>query len=261
VLPLQARNVALSLDDPLPPVISLRWSTACVRKRNQPLERAVFGRSRDLGTRLFRALANFHVTPLIRGYAARQANLQIVSGQRLGPVFSCAIKRQRLHSTACLRSSKSRRFSLRDCSQGAGTLSNRRRCHPRAKTRSSRPGPLRKRKNVQVCERKIFDQFHGCSEILIRLAGESYNNIRTDARMRQLLANQSNPLCVVLGAVPAIHRLQDLVRTGLQRQVKVGRNAVRRSDQVNEILGDVLRLNRAQAQPLETCLTKDSFYQ
>ena len=58
-------------------------------------------------------------------------------------------------------------------------------------------------------------------------------------------------LGVMLGAIPAMHGAQDAVGTRLQRDVKMARDALRRSDERDEIFGDVLRLDRAEAELFE----------
>ena len=74
-------------------------------------------------------------------------------------------------------------------------------------------------------------------------------------------ANQLNAFGVMRRAIPAMHGAENAVRPGLQRHVKMRRDARRCSDERDEILGDVLRLDGAEAQLLELGLVQNATHQ
>jgi len=55
----------------------------------------------------------------------------------------------------------------------------------------------------------------------------------------------------MLGAVPAMHRCENSIRGRLQRNVEMTGDAVRRSNESNEVFGDVHGLDRAEADALK----------
>ena len=81
------------------------------------------------------------------------------------------------------------------------------------------------------------------------------------AASRQRSANQLNAFGVVLCAIPAVHRAENTVRSGLQRHMKMRSDARRSSDERDEIFGDVLRLDGAEAQLLELGLVQNATHQ
>src|SRR5260370_24304066 len=66
-----------------------------------------------------------------------------------------------------------------------------------------------------------------------------------------MLADELDAARIVLGAVPAVHGGKNAVGPGLQRHVKMLRNAVCGSEQGDEIPRHIERLDRTDAQALD----------
>src|SRR6202050_5630661 len=101
---------------------------------------------------------------------------------------------------------------------------------------------------MQVGEGQSLDEFDGGSKIGVSLARKPHDHVRPDGRVGQKAADQIDPIGVKLGAIPAMHCAQDAVATGLQRDMKMARQAIRATDQRYEVFGNVLRFNRAEAE-------------
>src|ERR1700683_5499130 len=97
---------------------------------------------------------------------------------------------------------------------------------------------------MKVSERQALDQFDGVLKIFLRLSGKADNHVRADRSSRDNLANALHTLGVMIRAIPAVHGAEDAVGTGLQRHVKMGRQASRRSHKRYEFFGEVLWLDR-----------------
>lgn len=69
----------------------------------------------------------------------------------------------------------------------------------------------RKRKNVEIGERKSRDETHGGGVILVGFAGESDNDVGADGGVRKRFANKRNTLRVMRGAIPAMHGAKNAV--------------------------------------------------
>ena len=102
---------------------------------------------------------------------------------------------------------------------------------------------LRKRERVQVREGQCSDEFESAAMVVLRLAGESRNYVGADGGIRQALGDQFDAPAVMVRAIPAMHRAQNAIGGGLQRHVEVWRDAAGRSDKLDQILGDVHRLD------------------
>src|ERR1700722_8004236 len=100
---------------------------------------------------------------------------------------------------------------------------------------------------MQVCEWQLLDEFHGRPKVLGRLTRKADNHISADGSIGKRAANKIYPFSIKLRAIPPVHRPQDTVRPGLQRNVKITRDTAGLGDERHEIRGNVLRLNRAKA--------------
>src|SRR5258708_14522915 len=67
----------------------------------------------------------------------------------------------------------------------------------------------------------------------------------------QEITDEFDAAGVMLGAIPAMHGGEHAVRSGLQRHMEMWGDPMVRSEEVDEILGDIERLNRADAQALD----------
>src|SRR5437899_2349371 len=79
---------------------------------------------------------------------------------------------------------------------------------------------LGKRKDVKVGERRLFDERKRGAVVGFGFAREAGDDIGANGGVGEALANQFNARGVVSGAVPTVHRRQDAVRTGLERNVE-----------------------------------------
>src|SRR6266404_2596296 len=106
---------------------------------------------------------------------------------------------------------------------------------------------MRVGKNVEVGERAGRDEVQSCGVIGIGFAGETCNDVGSDGGIGQAITDEFDAAGVVLGAIPAMHGGEDAVGSGLQRQMEIRVDAMVRSEEVSDLLGDVERLNRADA--------------
>ena len=91
-----------------------------------------------------------------------------------------------------------------------------------------------------------------------RFAGEAGDDVGADGGVREVFADELDAAGVVLGAIPAMHGGEDAVGAGLQRHVEVLGDALRGSKQRDQILRDVERLDRADAQALDGRFGEDA---
>ena len=76
--------------------------------------------------------------------------------------------------------------------------------------------------------------------------------------VHELLADEFDTARVVHGAIPAMHGGQNAVGRRLQRHVKMLGDARSGSEQRDQILGDIERFDRADAQALNPGLVKNA---
>src|SRR5271154_2304383 len=104
---------------------------------------------------------------------------------------------------------------------------------------------------MEVSERQTLDQLESHLEILRRLSWKAHDHVSTNRSAWQKLANAFDALGIMTGTIPAVHGAEDAVGAGLQRHVKMRRQAIRRSYKRDEFLGDVLRLDGAEPKLFE----------
>src|SRR6202165_5449824 len=76
--------------------------------------------------------------------------------------------------------------------------------------------------------------------------------------MGEALADELGAPGIMLGAVPAMHGGKDAVGTGLERHVEVLGDAIGGSEEIDEVLRDIERLDRADAQALDGRFVEDA---
>src|SRR6266478_613126 len=76
--------------------------------------------------------------------------------------------------------------------------------------------------------------------------------------MREVLADELDAAGVVLGTVPAVQGGEDTVRAGLQRHVEVLGDAIAGGEEMDEISGDVQRLDGADAETFDGGFVEDA---
>ncbi len=104
---------------------------------------------------------------------------------------------------------------------------------------------------MEVGEGQALDQFDGVLKILLRLSRKADDHVRADRSSRHNPAYAFYTLGIMSGAIPAMHGAKDAVGGGLQRHVKMGRQAIRRSHKRYEFFGDVLWLDGTEPKLFE----------
>ena len=88
-------------------------------------------------------------------------------------------------------------------------------------------------------------------------AGKSGDDVGADGGMGESFTDELDTAGIMLGAVPAVHRGEDAVRAGLQRDVEVLGEAIGRGKEFNEVFGDVQWFDRADAKAPDCSFTKN----
>ena len=90
-----------------------------------------------------------------------------------------------------------------------------------------RAGPRRKREQVQITEGQRANEGDGLLELGFGFAGKAHHDVGAQGQLRAGGAQQrGNLFGVVPGAVAAVHAAQHGVGAGLQRQMRVARQAL-----------------------------------
>jgi hypothetical protein len=119
-------------------------------------------------------------------------------------------------------------------------------------------GALGKRENVEVGEGEAFDERHGGGVVVFGFAGEAGDDVGADGRVGEAFVDKFDATGVMLGAIPAVHGSEDAVGGGLQGHVEMLGDAIGRSKEVDEVLGDVQRLDGADAETLDRSFAEDA---
>src|SRR5882672_6945055 len=90
------------------------------------------------------------------------------------------------------------------------------------------------------------------------LAGEAGDDVGASGGVGKALADELDAPGVVFSAVPAVHGGEDAVGAGLQRQVEMLGDAIGPGEEFDEILGDVQRLDGADAETFDGGFVKDA---
>ena len=111
---------------------------------------------------------------------------------------------------------------------------------------------------MEVGEGSRSDEVERCGVVGISFAGETGDDIGADSSVRQAVVDEFDAAGVVFSAVPAMHGGEDMVATGLQRHVEMRGDAGVGSEEVDEILGDVERLDGADAEAFNWRFVEDA---
>ena len=111
--------------------------------------------------------------------------------------------------------------------------------------------------DVKIGEGARFDEAESGGVIVFGFAREAGEYIGAERSMGKKFANQLDAARIVFGAIPAMHGGEDAIRRGLQRHVEVGREAVIRSKEIDQVLGDVERFDGTDAQALDRSFVED----
>ena len=154
------------------------------------------------------------------------------------------------------RSAKGRGFFLGEAAQFTGALLDLGGGNVIGHLRGGGAGADGVRENVEVGERIAVDEVDRGGVVVGGFAGETGDDVGADGGVGELIADEFDPACVVLGAIPPMHRGENSVGPGLQRHVEMLRDARRRCEQRDEILRHVERLDGTDAEARDFRLVK-----
>ncbi len=107
-------------------------------------------------------------------------------------------------------------------------------------------GALRERKNVEVGEGEALDECKRGGVVVFGFAREAGDDDECDAAG------------VVFGAIPAMHGGENAIGSGLQRHVEVLGDALRGSEETDEVFRNVERFDGADAQAFDSGFAEDA---
>src|SRR5437660_2892277 len=110
---------------------------------------------------------------------------------------------------------------------------------------------LRERENVEIGEGEALDEGDRGGVIIFGFAGETGDDVGADGRVWEAFADEFDAAGIVLRAIPAVHGGKDAVGGGLQRHMEVLGDAICGSKKIDEVLGNVERLDGADAEALD----------
>ncbi len=111
---------------------------------------------------------------------------------------------------------------------------------------------------MEIGEGQALDEGERGGMLGFGLAGEAGDDVGTDGGVGKAFADEFDPAGVVLSAVPAVHGGEDAVGAGLQRHVEMLGDAMRGGEEFDEILGDVQRLDGADAETFDGGFVEDA---
>ena len=125
-----------------------------------------------------------------------------------------------------------------------------------------RPGPHRVAEDVDARQIEAPQERGGTVPGRVVLAGEAGDHVRVDGRSGDRPPHPRHEIRVERGIVAAPHPPQDRVVARLQRNMEVGQAAPAGTDpDVEQLVGDVLRLDAAEPDPLDLRLGEDAPHQ
>src|SRR6266851_1700957 len=119
-------------------------------------------------------------------------------------------------------------------------------------------GALGKRENVEIGEGEAIDKGERGGVVGFGFAGEAGDYVCADGGVGETLVDEFDAAGVVLGAIPAVHGGQDAVGGGLQGHVEMLGDAVGGGKEIDEVLGDVERLDGADAEAFDGGFVEDA---
>ena len=111
---------------------------------------------------------------------------------------------------------------------------------------------------MEVGEGQALDEGHGGGVVGFGFAGEAGDDVGADGGVGKMVVDETDAAGVVFGAIPAVHGGEDAVGAGLQGHVEVLGDAPRGCKERNQILRDVERFDRADAEPLDWRLVENA---
>src|SRR5216684_1730333 len=122
-------------------------------------------------------------------------------------------------------------------------------------------GAFGKGEDVEVSEGQALNEGERGGMFGFGFAWEAGDDVGADGGVGKTLADQLEAAGVVLGAIPAVHGGEDAVGAGLQRHVEMLGDAIIGGKEVDEIAGNVKRLDGAEAEALDGGVIEDAAQQ
>jgi len=111
---------------------------------------------------------------------------------------------------------------------------------------------------VKIGEGERFDEGERDGVVVFSFTGETGDDVGADGRVWEAFVDEFDAAGIVLGAIPAVHGGEDAVGGGLQRHMEVLGDAIRSREEIDEILGNVERLDGANAEAFDGGFVKDA---
>ena len=112
-------------------------------------------------------------------------------------------------------------------------------------------GAGRVRENVEVGKWERVDETKRGFVVGLGFTREASDYVGANGSVGKKFADKFHAPGVMLGAIPAMHRGQDAVRTGLERHVEVFGDAIGTSEKGDEVLRDIERLDGTDTEASE----------
>ena len=112
-------------------------------------------------------------------------------------------------------------------------------------------------KNVEVGERKRVDELESGFMVGFSFSGKTSDDVGSDGGVWEKFANEFCAASVMLRAIPAVHGSEDVVRTGLERHMEVLGDAIGTGEEGDEVLGEIKRLDGADAEARQISFVED----
>jgi len=111
------------------------------------------------------------------------------------------------------------------------------------------PGPGGIGEGVEVVDRRIPENPHRLPEIVLGLSGKPGHDVRSDRNPGDPASDPLDPFEILPGGVGPSHPRKGPVAPALQGNMEVGTNPPARGRQVDQRIGDLVGLDRADADP------------
>ena len=118
--------------------------------------------------------------------------------------------------------------------------------------------PFRVSENVQIRKGHRLDKLPRFFEQFIRFARKPHHHIRADRRVRHQPSRLHHPIRVMARPVFPVHPAQNRIRSRLQRRMHMFRDPRSFRHQSEQVVREIHRLDRAQAQALDFCFGEQS---
>ncbi len=111
---------------------------------------------------------------------------------------------------------------------------------------------------MEIGEGQALDESERGGVVVFRFAGEAGDDVGADGGVREAFVDERDAAGVVFRTVPAVHGGEDAVGAGLQRHVEVLSDSLGRSEEIDEVLGNVEGLDGADAQAFDSGFAEDA---